>query len=652
MEHRSGWGRARRLLAGAWLLAAGMSMADGAVGSDDDAIGRRAPGEVDIVAGDVTTGGIVVAPGHVATPCHRLAGRPAFDIASADGRRLPARLVAGNQDRDICIVEATGLDAAAVPLTARSPEAATTAYLAGARFDRRDPVALRVCCHAWAADGGVHSGLLASPNPAPPHLPEPGAGVYDEQGNLIGMVGVRADNAESLYMVLPVEWMATVAAKMPAVDLPLEATAWMSQARAYAVANDVDGLIRHDLAWTAARPQSAWAWNNLGNAYRTSRLPDRGALSLAAYRRSVENDPSYAFGWSSLGNTYAELGQMDRALDAFHAGMRADPSDTMLRMNLGIAYLRRGDKAGARPWFERGVHELSGSRQADAWSLLASTQPDAQATIGVLHDGLKAFPDDARLWYALGRAQYDLGHLADAIASYQHALKAQKGGDPAATALIQGALTQAYALQGQSGNASSAMHSAVEAAPDNAEYWLRLGALYMTQSNFVDALSALDRSLKLNDSDARAWRMHGVTLAQLGQHVHAVASFRRAVALDESLAAGWVVLAGELNEIGQPDEASAAAAHALKLDPSNRLAREAMGIAAIRGKRPDAAVGIFEEMNRTYPDDAQIMANLAVAYRRTGRVDDAVQLYRRVKTLDSTLAQRLYDAELKGVATP
>ncbi|VWC50567.1 MULTISPECIES: tetratricopeptide repeat protein [Burkholderia] len=650
MDTRSGWGKARRLLAGAWLLAAGMSMADAAVRSDDDAIGQSAPGEVNIVAGDVTTGGIVVAPGRVATPCHRLAGRPAFDIASADGRRRPARLVAGNQDRDICIVEATDLDVAAVPLTARSPESATTAYLAGARFGRHDPVALRVCCHAWAADGGIHSGVLASPNPAPP--PEPGAGVYDEQGNLIGMVGARADNAASLYMVLPVEWIATVAARMPAVDLPLEATAWMSQARAYAVANDVDGLIRHDLAWTAARPHSAWAWNNLGNAYRTSRLPDRGALSLAAYLRSVESDPSYAFGWTSLGNTYAELGQMDRALDAFHAGMRADPSDAMLPMNLGIAYLRRGDKADARPLFEQGVHALSGSRQADAWSLLASTQPDAQATIGVLHDGLQAFPDDARLWYALGRAQYDLGHLADAIASYQHALSAQKGGDPAATALIQGALTQAYALQGQSGNASSAMHSAVEAAPDNAEYWLRLGALYMAQSNYVDALSALDRSIKLNDGDARAWRMHGVTLAQLGQHAQAVASFRRAVALDESLAAGWVVLAGELNQVGQPDEASAAAAHALKLDPSNRLAREAMGIAAIRGKRPDAAVGIFEELNRTYPGDAQVIANLAVAYRRTGRVDDAVQLYRRVKTLDPTLAQRLYDEELKGVATP
>lgn len=57
-------------------------------------------------------------------------------------------------------------------------------------------------------------------------------------------------------------------------------------------------------------------------------------------------------------------------------------------------------------------------------------------------------------------------------------------------------------------------------------------------------------------------------------------------------------------------------------------------------------------MNRAYPDDVQVMANLAVAYRRTGRLDDAVQLYRRVKTLDPTLAQRLYDEELKGVATP
>ncbi|WP_423364785.1 tetratricopeptide repeat protein [Burkholderia sp. LMG 21824] len=112
------------------------------------------------------------------------------------------------------------------------------------------------------------------------------------------------------------------------------------------------------------------------------------------------------------------------------------------------------------------------------------------------------------------------------------------------------------------------------------------------------------------------------------------------------------MLAGELNEAGQPDEATTAAAHALKLDPANRLAREAMGVAAIRGRRPDAAVGIFEEMNRMYPDDAQVIANLAVAYRRTGRVEDAVQLYRRVKTLDPTLAQRLYDEELKGVATP
>ncbi|CAG9273699.1 hypothetical protein BCEP4_850016 [Burkholderia cepacia] len=37
---------------------------------------------------------------------------------------------------------------------------------------------------------------------------------------------------------------------------------------------------------------------------------------------------------------------------------------------------------------------------------------------------------------------------------------------------------------------------------------------------------------------------------------------------------------------------------AVKLDPANRLALEATGIAAIRGNRPDAAVGIFEGMNR------------------------------------------------------
>ncbi|WP_431019340.1 tetratricopeptide repeat protein [Burkholderia cepacia] len=47
-----------------------------------------------------------------------------------------------------------------------------------------------------------------------------------------------------------------------------------------------------------------------------------------------------------------------------------------------------------------------------------------------------------------------------------------------------------------------------------------------------------------------------------------------------------------------------------------------------------------------------VIANLAVAYRRTGRIDDAMQLYRRVKTLDPQLAQRLSDEKPKGVATP
>ncbi|KVK85679.1 hypothetical protein WS90_00290 [Burkholderia cepacia] len=654
MDDRSGWGKARRLLACAWLAAAGLPAADAAVRSPDAATGSVARGEVDVVTGDVTTGGIVVAPGRVATLCHRLAGRESIEVVPADGRRRPARLVAGNQDRDVCIVEAADLADAAVPLKARTPETARTAYMSGARFGRHDLVALRACCHAWVGDGGVHFGVIASPNEAAPVAPQPGAGVYDDQGHLIGMVVDRADKAASLYMVLPVEWIATVAARMPAVDLPLESTPWMSQARAYDATKDSDGKIRHDRAWTVARPQSTWAWNNLGNAYRSSGLPDRAALGMAAYRRAVEIDPSYATGWNALGIGYAEQGQTDRAIEAFRSGMQADPADAVTVMNLGIVYLQRGDKATARPLFERAMHALSGSRQAAAWDLLARAQPDGPAAIGVLQDALKTFPDDPQLWYTLGRTQYDLGHMADAIASYEHALTAEKArnGAPVAIARIQGALTQAYALHDQPEQAAVAMRHAVDAAPGDAEYWSRLGALYMTQSNYNDALSALDRSIALNDANPKTWMMHGLTQAQLGRHPQAAASFRRAIALDGGQAGWWAALATALNEAGQHDEAVAAAGQALKLEPANRLALEATGIAAIRGNRPEAAVGIFEDMNRKYPDDAHVIANLAVAYRRTGRIDDAMQLYRRVKTLDPPLAQRLYDEELKGVATP
>ena len=76
--------------------------------------------------------------------------------------------------------------------------------------------------------------------------------------------------------------------------------------------------------------------------------------------------------------------------------------------------------------------------------------------------------------------------------------------------------------------------------------------------------------------------------------------------------------------------------------------KNTLGVSYIRSEEFLSAIDLFERLAKGDPKDALALANLTVAYRRSGRMDQAQDAHRRLQALDISIAQRVFDEEFRS----
>jgi len=84
------------------------------------------------------------------------------------------------------------------------------------------------------------------------------------------------------------------------------------------------------------------------------------SFSMRADRRGsvqvpVEDDINVPFTYNQLGNVYRQIGQPDKAIDAFLKGLEVDPSTVQIHTNLGTLYRDIGQLDRAREVYMQGL---------------------------------------------------------------------------------------------------------------------------------------------------------------------------------------------------------------------------------------------------------------------------------------------------------
>ena len=227
-----------------------------------------------------------------------------------------------------------------------------------------------------------------------------------------------------------------------------------------------------------------------------------------------------------------------------------------------------------------------------------------QEAIPPLQKALQINRRDEAAWYNLGYAYSNLKQYRDSIEPYREALQ------------IDGELFDAwFSLAGawsELGSVDKAVHAYREALriePESIESWMLLGAEYRASKRPTDAIDAYRRAIRLNPRKSAPWNELGLVLYDQRRFEEAIEPLREALRIDPEYVPGWVNLGSCYGRLRRYRDSAEALQAALKIDPEDTVA----------------------------------WFNLGATYHLMGDRAGAMDVVKRLKSLDTKQADRLFE---------
>jgi hypothetical protein len=293
--------------------------------------------------------GVMLPSGDVITNYHVVKAGARYTVGRGK-QGVSATVKAGDSKKDLCLLTAPGLTAKPARIGS------------AARLKVGEPV------YAVGAPQGLElslsEGIVSQLRGGPPPIIQTtvaisggssGGGLFNAEGELVGITTFYLKDAQSLNFALPVEWIGEIARekirKRPIGEAPgateqgaISKGYWYNRAGELVKAQDFPGLLAHCRHWTQAEPDNAGAWAGIGGAYS---VMGRYREAIAAYRESLRLKPDNAGAWFCIGVTYGNLGRYREAIEAYRESLRLKPDSADTWYNLAVSYTNLGNRSAA-----------------------------------------------------------------------------------------------------------------------------------------------------------------------------------------------------------------------------------------------------------------------------------------------------------------
>lgn len=396
---------------------------------------------------------------------------------------------------------------------------------------------------------------------------------------------------------------------------------------------------------TRVAPQSATAWNTLGDVYL---LQGRAEESLQAYERALQVDAGHREAGVARAGILIDLGRVDDAAEAISALRTRFPLDPRAAYLESVQLAKQKRWSEARDALERaaalleelGAEALNESRQLVLMSGLAYYElGQLEQAQGQLERYVKRYPNEPGPRKLLGSILLRNDRAQEAVIVLEPALERA----PRDFRLL-GLLGSAYMRLGRHDLATSYLETAVRLSGGDPQLRTRL-AMSRVGSGF-DA-QGLGELAALFDSDPVGQQAVGLRLATLylqrGELQLASQICRSLLEHDPRNATVLNLLGAVQMQAGRFGDARTSFEQALALDGEHVPARVNLGkLSAVQGDLAEAR-NVFEEALRQRPSSVFAMVQLADVERRSGRIQDAERWLQKAigadsRSLSATLA--------------
>jgi tetratricopeptide (TPR) repeat protein len=248
---------------------------------------------------------------------------------------------------------------------------------------------------------------------------------------------------------------------------------------------------------TASSLRRAYGWFNLGNCHVQTGSYQR---AIIAYRRAVEEAPTFSRGYQLLGDVYFAVGAIGEATAAYTRLLELEETSVRARQMLGECALKGGDIAGALRNFEAAL-KLEPDLPAVYLAMAEGNARlrDYKAAQKLLEEALVRLPKPSAEGY------FYLGMLYELDENPRRAVRAYEEG-----LLLSPKRADYYAriagIHEKAGDdflALLILEQAVDAGLDRPDFRLRRGGIFFRQGRYERALEEYRRALALGSPQGR-----------------------------------------------------------------------------------------------------------------------------------------------------
>jgi serine/threonine-protein kinase len=336
--------------------------------------------------------------------------------------------------------------------------------------------------------------------------------------------------------------------------------------------------------------------------------------ALEAYARAQQLDPTLLAAWLQQGQLLLDTGRFEEALEAYDQAARLAPAQSLVFLKRGVTYTQLGEHEEALRDYERAVR--LDPNESDARFNLAETLRQLGRLVEAearFSDLLRQAPGDAQIHELLYELQRELGRADDAL-SHLEALQRLRPGDAGPLELQYAYLTEL----GRRREALTALDRLVELEPGDGRRLLRramqrfeLGLLVET---IEDAQRIQQQHPQLLDDfssagdreDADRWAQLGALARAKGNDIDALLRYTWSLQLDDARWEAWADRGNLLVALGDPQAGLADLERALVLAPEEAVVFHGRYVALLALGRTLEARESLERAARLDPAHASV----------------------------------------------
>jgi serine protease Do len=234
----------------------------------------------------------LIAPGKLVTNCHVTRGARRIELVQGDGR-LAAEQIAADAPRDVCLLAVAGLDVPDKPIGAANALAiGQRVYAIGYPGGRAQAITQGSVLALHDFEGGQVIRTDAAFEPG-----QSGGGLFDRDGNLVGILTFKSAQGGGFHFAVPAEWLARIGESSPKSDTarafwerPSKQQPAFLRAAALESAQDWRALLKLGRQWVSDEPANAEAWMaRAKGAHHHGKNADEAALAYREAARLRDN---------------------------------------------------------------------------------------------------------------------------------------------------------------------------------------------------------------------------------------------------------------------------------------------------------------------------------------------------------------------------